>query len=101
MTVLIAPDSFKGTYTAREVADAVATGVESSGGTAIRLPVADGGEGTLDVLTVPLGLRPVTTPVPQPVGQPVPADVRTVRRRDRGHRDRRRLRDHHAARRPP
>ncbi|MDI9972302.1 glycerate kinase [Rhodococcus sp. IEGM 1307] len=70
MTVLIAPDSFKGTYTAREVADAVATGVESSGGTAIRLPVADGGEGTLDVLTVPLGLRPVTTRSRNPWGSP-------------------------------
>ncbi|MFD9660475.1 glycerate kinase [Rhodococcus sp. NPDC059968] len=70
MTVLIAPDSFKGTYTAGEVADAVATGVESSGSAAIRLPVADGGEGTLDVLTVLLGLRPVTTRSRNPWGCP-------------------------------
>jgi len=54
--ILIAPDSFKGTYTAVEVADAIASGVESAGHTAIRMPVADGGEGTLDALAGPLGL---------------------------------------------
>ncbi|MFC0454242.1 glycerate kinase [Rhodococcus jostii] len=70
MTVLVAPDSFKGTYTAAEVADAVGGGVESEGGTAIRLPVADGGEGTLDVLTVPLGLRPVVARARNPWGSP-------------------------------
>ncbi|MEV0685293.1 glycerate kinase [Nocardia sp. NPDC050378] len=70
MTVLIAPDSFKGTYTAREVADAVAAGVESFGEKAIRLPVADGGEGTQEVLDVPLGLRSVTTSSRNPWGLP-------------------------------
>ncbi|WP_167352113.1 glycerate kinase, partial [Rhodococcus gordoniae] len=54
--ILIVPDSFKGTYTAVEVADAIASGVESAGHTAIRMPVADGGEGTLDALAEPLGL---------------------------------------------
>ena len=54
--ILIAPDSFKGTYTAVEAADAIASGAESAGHTAIRMPVADGGEGTLEVLAEPLGL---------------------------------------------
>lgn len=55
--VLIAPDSFKGTYRAAEVADAVAAGAESAGLETIRMPVADGGDGTLAVLTGPLGLE--------------------------------------------
>lgn len=57
VTVLIAPDSFKGTYRAAEVADAVAAGAESAGLETIRMPVADGGDGTLEVLTGPLGLE--------------------------------------------
>ncbi|MEV0688486.1 glycerate kinase [Nocardia sp. NPDC050378] len=68
--ILVAPDSFKGTYTAAEVADAVATGIESADGSAIRMPVADGGEGTLDVLTGPFGLRPVTAASRNPWGHP-------------------------------
>ncbi|MEU1983212.1 glycerate kinase [Nocardia sp. NPDC019395] len=68
MTVLIAPDSFKGTFTAAEVAETVGKGVEEAGGRANRLPVADGGEGTLDVLMVPLGLRLVTVEARNPWG---------------------------------
>lgn len=45
--LLIAPDSFKGTYSARQVADAIARGV---GAAAETCPVADGGEGTLEAL---------------------------------------------------
>lgn len=57
--ILIAPDSFKGTYSADEVADAIARGAESAGHRATRMPVADGGEGTLAALTGPLGLETV------------------------------------------
>lgn len=49
-TVLIAPDSFKGTFSAQAVADAIAAGVRDGGGTAFAMPIADGGEGTLDAL---------------------------------------------------
>ncbi|NUS94437.1 MAG: glycerate kinase [Nocardia sp.] len=73
MTVLICPDSFKGTYTAAEVADTVAGGVEEAGATAVRLPVADGGEGTLAALTRPLGLHHVTAPARNPWGAPLTA----------------------------
>jgi len=48
--VLVAPDSFKGTFSAAEVASAVATGVRSGGLAAVEMPVADGGEGTMAVL---------------------------------------------------
>ncbi|HET6697918.1 MAG TPA: glycerate kinase, partial [Nocardioidaceae bacterium] len=50
-TVLIAPDKFKGSLTAAEVADAVARGVRRSPAgaqaTCVQIPVADGGDGTL------------------------------------------------------
>jgi glycerate kinase len=47
---LIAPDSFKGTFDAGEVTEAIAGGVEEAGATADRCPVADGGEGTMEAL---------------------------------------------------
>ena len=46
--VLVAPDSFKGTYSAREVAAAIAEGLREAGRETMKLPVADGGEGTLE-----------------------------------------------------
>lgn len=48
--VLVAPDSFKGTFSAFEVAQAAATGITQAGGTATECPLADGGEGTVAVL---------------------------------------------------
>jgi len=50
--VVVAPDSFKGVLTAREAAEAIASGVRRARPDARvdRVPMADGGEGTLDVL---------------------------------------------------
>ena len=45
LPVLVAPDSFKGSFSAPEVAAAVADGLRDAGREAIELPVADGGEG--------------------------------------------------------
>jgi glycerate kinase len=47
---LVAPDSFKGTHDARAVAEAICRGIEAAGGQACACPLADGGEGTADVL---------------------------------------------------
>jgi glycerate 2-kinase len=55
MRFLVAPDSFKGTFGAAAVSDAIAAGVEESGAEADRCPVADGGEGTMEVLLEALG----------------------------------------------
>jgi glycerate kinase len=55
MKIVIAPDSFKGTYPANEVAAHIASGVRAAGGTAVELPVADGGEGTYEILRESLG----------------------------------------------
>ena len=54
---LICPDGFKGTYSAREVAATVAAGVREGGFEAVELPLADGGEGTLDALLAQGGER--------------------------------------------
>jgi glycerate kinase len=71
--VLVAPDSFKGTFTAVEVADAIGRGLEREGAEADRCPVADGGEGTLDALLVALGGRVERVTVRGPLGDPVEA----------------------------
>src|SRR3954451_20825033 len=70
--VLVAPDSFKGTFSAAQVAGAIGRGIERAGLLPPDLcPVADGGEGTLDALLPQLGgeLRAVT--VKGPLGAPV------------------------------
>jgi glycerate kinase len=71
--VLCCPDKFRGTLTARAAAQALAAGVERAGRTATRLPLADGGEGTLDVLC-PDGESRRTARVEGPLGVPVDAE---------------------------
>jgi glycerate kinase len=71
--ILVAPDSFKGTFSAVEVADAIGRGVESAGGVGDLCPVADGGEGTMEVLLAALGGRSVEVPVHDPLGRPIAA----------------------------
>ncbi len=50
--VIIAPDSFKGTLSASQVCDAVEKGIKSAGSRikTVKIPVADGGEGTVSAL---------------------------------------------------
>ena len=72
--VLVAPDSFKGTLSAPEVAAAIASGLRAAGREALELPVADGGEGTMDVLLGALGGERRTVTVADPLGRPVQAD---------------------------
>lgn len=73
MQFLIAPDSFKGTFEAEAVADAIAAGIEEAGGVADRCPVADGGEGTAAVLLAALGGERRTARVHDPLRRPVEA----------------------------
>jgi glycerate kinase len=72
MQLLAAPDKFRGTLTAREAAAAIAAGAARAGWSAIELPLADGGEGTLEVLGG--GNRRAT--VTGPLGEPVEAEWR-------------------------
>lgn len=55
MRALLAPDKFKGTLSAAQVADAIAVGLETAGVEVDRCPIADGGEGTAEVLVGALG----------------------------------------------
>jgi glycerate kinase len=70
---LVAPDSFKGTFSAREVAAALARGLERAGVPSDLCPAADGGEGTLAALTPAFGLELVTAPASDPLGRPLDA----------------------------
>jgi glycerate 2-kinase len=72
--VLAAPDKFRGTATAAEVADAVAVAVGAAGGTCDAVAMADGGEGFLDVL----GGANRSTVVTGPLGDEVDAPWRLV-----------------------
>ncbi|MEA2312165.1 MAG: glycerate 2-kinase [Solirubrobacteraceae bacterium] len=72
--VLVAPDSFKGTFRASEVAGAIGRGLERAGLMPPDLcPVADGGEGTLDALLPQLGGELDAREVSGPLGAPVMA----------------------------
>jgi glycerate kinase len=73
LPVLVAPDSFKGTFSAREAAAAMAKGLRDAGREAHELPVADGGEGTMDVLVSALGGDVRRLSVSDPLGRPVEA----------------------------
>jgi glycerate kinase len=77
--VLIAPDSFKGTIRAAEVAAAIGRGIERAGLVPPDLcPVADGGEGTLDALLPALGGEVVGADAHDPLGRPVRAAIGLV-----------------------
>jgi len=71
--ILVAPDSFKGTIAAPEVAAAIARGLRAAGREADELPVADGGEGTMDVLITVLGGELHSRQVSDPLGRQVEA----------------------------
>jgi glycerate kinase len=72
--VVAAPDKFRGTATAAEVADAVARAAARAGWESDPVPMADGGEGTLDVL----GGTPRYATVRGPLGDPVRAEWRVL-----------------------
>jgi glycerate kinase len=67
--VVIAPDKFKGTLTAAQVAEHVAAGLDRAcpGLRSVQVPVADGGDGTVDAAQA-AGYRRVETGVCGPTG---------------------------------
>ncbi len=80
MHVLVAPDKFRGTLTAAQAAAAIAAGWRRGDGTSTveAVPVADGGEGTLDVLVESLGGERRTAVVRGPLGEDVEAEFGLV-----------------------
>jgi glycerate kinase len=73
LPVLVAPDSFKGTFSAAEAAAAMARGLREAGREAHELPVADGGEGTMDAVASALDGEIRRATVSDPLGRPVEA----------------------------
>lgn len=67
--VLVAPDAFKGTLRATEVAAALARGLERAGWPVDHCPIADGGEGTMEVLLGTLGGETAGARVHDPLGR--------------------------------
>lgn len=76
MRIVIAPDKFKGSLSAPDVCRYLERGLQAAAGNnldILRIPVADGGEGTLDA-AVGSGFTRQSATVSGPTGQPVEAD---------------------------
>ncbi len=69
--VVIAPDSFKGTLSSREVCDIISAAVRKNYPDAVIrcIPVADGGEGTAEAIQYALGGERVYCKVSSPLGR--------------------------------
>ena len=70
MRVLAAPDKFRGTASATEIAEAIAAAAGAVSASCDLAPMADGGEGTLDALGGPNRSSLVTGPLGEPVTAP-------------------------------
>jgi glycerate kinase len=75
MKVVVAPNAFKGSLSAVAAADAMALGVRAGGGEPAAVPVADGGEGTLDALVAAAGGTIMGVICRGPMGIPVRAHL--------------------------
>ena len=75
MKILIAPDSFKGSLSAAQAAEAMAAGVRlvRPDTQVVLLPLADGGEGTVEALVLATGGRRKSLWVTGPLGEPAEA----------------------------
>lgn len=67
MRIVVAPDKFKGTVTAVELATALVDALSEAGHEGVAVPMADGGEGFLDALGGPNRTSTVTGPLGAPV----------------------------------
>jgi glycerate kinase len=74
MKIVVAPDKFKGSLPATQVAAAIAAGLRAGrpGAEVVTIPVADGGEGTIDA-AVAAGFERVPVTAAGPAGDPVRA----------------------------
>jgi len=75
MKVAVAPDSFKESLTAREACDAIAAGIRAvrSDAEIVCVPMADGGEGTVEAMVAATGGELLSERVEGPLGEPVVA----------------------------
>ena len=78
--IIIAPDSFKGSLTSVEVADAIEAGIKEVflNCETVKIPIADGGEGTMDTLVSALGGQKVKVKVHDPLMRPIEVEYGLV-----------------------
>ena len=75
MRVVVAPNAFKDCLSAAEVADRIARGARDARADAVPVPVADGGDGTLDALIDGVGGTVMGVIARGPLGLPVRAHL--------------------------
>jgi len=75
MKIVLAPDSFKGNLTSQQVASALEKGIKRviPNANCIKVPMADGGEGTVQSLVEATGGKFIRKRVKGPAGRPVSA----------------------------
>ena len=80
MKITIAPDSFKGSRTSREAAELIEKGARRvfPGAEYIRIPIADGGEGTVEALVDGLNGTLRSVQCRDPLSRPVDAVYGTI-----------------------
>lgn len=76
MRIVVAPNAFKGSLSALEAATAIAEGIRIAAPDAdlVLVPIADGGDGTVDALVAATQGQPRTGRVRGPLGDPIDAD---------------------------
>jgi len=76
MKIIVSPDSFKQNLTSPEVSSHIAEGIlrADKDATVIKIPLADGGEGTARAITLAAGGRFVRTTVTDPLGRKIDAE---------------------------
>ena len=79
--IIIAPDSFKGSLTSVEVANAIELGIKRVAPNCeiVKLPIADGGDGTMDTLVSALGGKKIKIKVHDPLMRPIEAEYGLVK----------------------
>lgn len=75
MKIIIAPDSFKESLTAEEVSEAIEAGLKRVSPYAefVKIPMADGGEGSVNSLVYATGGKVISKVVTGPVGERIPS----------------------------
>lgn len=75
MKIVVAPDSFKGTYNAEQVSRAMAEGIHDAvpGAEVVLRPMADGGEGSLEAVLGAMRAERITVDTADSYGRPITA----------------------------
>ncbi len=78
MKILVAPDKFKGSLSAKELCESIALGIKKYDPDieVVTHPLADGGDGSLDVLEQHLDMETITLTVNDPLFRPIKANYK-------------------------